>query len=92
MVLDPSKERIETVELKAGEVSMHSSMVWHASGPNTTDRVRRAIIIRYVGDGTIWLGSSRYEYNYSDDEVGIETGDPIGGEYFPIVPVNGESP
>lgn len=76
---------IETVALKAGEVSFHSSLAWHASGPNSTDRPRRALIVRYVGDGTIWLGSQRYEYNYSDDEVGIEVGTPLDGDYFPLV-------
>lgn len=78
---------VETVRLRAGEVSFHSSLTWHGSGPNTSDRQRRAVIIRYVGDGTIWLGSKRYEYNYTDDEVGLAAGDPIGGEYFPLIPV-----
>lgn len=77
---------LDTVELEAGEVSLHHPLTWHASGPNTTDRPRRAFVIRYVGDGTIWLGSRRYDYNYSDDEVGIAIGEPIGGRYFPVVP------
>lgn len=76
---------IETVRLRAGEVSLHSPLTWHGSGPNNSDRQRRAVIIRYVGDGTIWLGSERYEYNYTDEEVGLDAGDPIGGEYFPLI-------
>ncbi len=76
----------ETITLKKGEVSIHHSLTWHASGPNTSDRPRRAASVRYVGDGTIWLGSRRYEYNYPDDEVGIDIGEPLGGRYFPIVP------
>ena len=78
---------VETVRLRAGEVSFHSSLTWHGSGSNDSDRQRRAIIIRYVGDGTVWLGSRRYEYNYTDEEVGLDMGDPIGGEYFPLIPV-----
>ena len=78
---------VHTVDLAAGEVSLHSSLVWHASGPNRTDRPRRALVVRFVGDGTIWLGSQRYEYNYSDSEVGLSAGQPIGGEYFPLVPL-----
>jgi ectoine hydroxylase-related dioxygenase (phytanoyl-CoA dioxygenase family) len=77
---------VETVRLRAGEVSFHSSLTWHGSGPNDSDRQRRAIIIRYVGDGTVWLGSRRYEYNYTDEEVGLAAGEPIGGEYFPLIP------
>lgn len=87
-ISDPASEgfEIDTISLRSGEVSFHSSLLWHGSGPNNTNRQRRAIIIRYVGDGTIWLGSQRYEYNYSDEEVGLSVGDPIGGEYFPLIP------
>lgn len=77
---------VDVITVKAGEVSLHHSLTWHASGPNVTDSPRRAFIARYVGDGTIWLGSRRYEYNYPDDEVGIDIGEPLGGRYFPIVP------
>ena len=88
LIEDPVELGLETavIELKAGEASFHSSLVWHGSGPNTSDRPRRAVVIRYVGDGTIWLGAQRYEYNYTDSEVGLKMGDPIGGEYFPLVP------
>ena len=77
---------VRTITAKKGEVSFHHSLTWHASLPNVSDRERRAAIVRYVGDGTIWLGSQRYEYNYPDDEVGIGVGEPLGGRYFPIVP------
>lgn len=77
---------VETVSLAAGEVSFHSALLWHTSGPNDSDRQRRAVVIRYVADGTIWLGSQRYPYNYSDEEVGLEVGEPIGGEFFPLIP------
>lgn len=76
---------VESVDLKAGEVSFHHPLTWHASGPNGSDRQRRGFVVRYVGDGVVWLGSRRYEYNYADDEVGIAVGDPLGGRYFPVV-------
>jgi hypothetical protein len=76
---------VEPVEIQAGELSFHTPLTWHASGPNTTDGPRRGFIIRYTADGVIWLGSRRYEYNYSDDEVGIAAGEPLGGRYFPVV-------
>ena len=77
---------LDLVDLEPGEVSLHHPLTWHASGPNTTDRPRRAFVVRYAADGAIWLGSRRYEYNYADDEVGIAIGEPLGGRYFPIVP------
>lgn len=88
LIEDPAELGLEiaVLELRAGEASFHSSLVWHGSGPNDSDRPRRAVVIRYVGDGTIWLGAQRYEYNYTDSEVGLKMGDPVGGEYFPLVP------
>jgi hypothetical protein len=78
--------QLDTVELEAGEVSLHNPLTWHASGPNNTERPRRAFVIRYAADGVIWLGSRRYDYNYADDQVGIGIGEPLGGRYFPVVP------
>jgi hypothetical protein len=77
---------VEVLELAAGEATMHHALTWHASGANTTDRPRRAAVVRYVADGTIWFGADRYEFNYTDEEVGLSLGDPIGGPYFPLVP------
>jgi ectoine hydroxylase-related dioxygenase (phytanoyl-CoA dioxygenase family) len=87
-IRDPEDEgmEVETIDLGPGEVSLHHSLTWHASLPNVSDQPRRSIVVRFVGDGTIWLGSRRYEFNYSDSEVGCEIGEPISGRYFPIVP------
>ena len=76
---------VETIEMKAGEASIHHALTWHASGENSTDQPRRASVFRYVADGTTWFGADRYEFNYSDAELGLRLGDPIGGEYFPLV-------
>jgi phytanoyl-CoA hydroxylase len=76
---------VEVLELGAGEATIHHALTWHASGANSTDRPRRAAVVRYVADGTIWFGADRYEFNYTDEEVGLRVGDPIGGPYFPLV-------
>lgn len=80
---------VETIEMKAGEASIHHALTWHASGHNSTDRPRRASVFRYVSQGTRWFGADRYEFNYSDDELGLGLGDPVGGPYFPLVPERG---
>lgn len=77
---------VEVMEMRAGEATIHHSLTWHASGPNVTERPRRASVFRYVAAGTTWLGARRYDFNYSDDELGLQMGDPIGGPYFPLVP------
>jgi hypothetical protein len=76
---------VDVLTLQAGEVSFHHPLTWHCSGPNTTDRPRRAHVVRYVADGTVWFGARRYEFNYSDEQLGLVPGDRIGGEYFPLV-------
>jgi hypothetical protein len=80
---------VDTLEMKAGEASIHHSLTWHASGENMTDRPRRASVFRYVADGTRWFGADRYEFNYTDAELGLNVGDPIGGPYFPLIPEAG---
>lgn len=77
---------VETLELAAGEATLHHALTWHASAPNVTDVPRRAAVFRFVADGTIWFGARRYEFNYTDEELGLRAGDPIGGEYFPVLP------
>ncbi len=86
-IIEPADEglSIDTIEMKAGEASLHHALTWHASGENVTDLPRRASVFRYVADGTTWLGAARYEFNYTDAELGLELGDPIGGPYFPVV-------
>jgi ectoine hydroxylase-related dioxygenase (phytanoyl-CoA dioxygenase family) len=83
----PEEEGLEVVgyKLKAGEGGFHHALLWHASGPNTTDKPRRGFIPRYVAGGTIWLGAKRFPYNYSDDELECAPGEPIHGPHFPRI-------
>jgi ectoine hydroxylase-related dioxygenase (phytanoyl-CoA dioxygenase family) len=72
-------------ELKAGECGFHHSLIWHASGPNTSPNPRRGFIPRYVAAGTIWLGALRFPYNYTDEELECRPGEPIHGPHFPRI-------
>jgi phytanoyl-CoA hydroxylase len=85
---DPAAQDLEIVpyDLEPGECGFHHALLWHASGPNTSPNIRRGFVPRYVAGGTTWLGSARFPYNFSDEEVGCEIGGPIGGPHFPIVP------
>jgi hypothetical protein len=84
-IVDPGSIGLELVayDLQPGECGFHHALTWHASGPNTTADVRRGLVPRYVAGGTIWLGSKRFPYNFSDEEAGVAIGDPIGGPHFP---------
>ncbi|HXQ72746.1 MAG TPA: phytanoyl-CoA dioxygenase family protein [Pyrinomonadaceae bacterium] len=80
---DPAAEGYDVVayDLQPGDCGFHDAMLWHASGPNTSEHTRRAFILRYIADGTIWLGKKRFPY----DPVDCEVGKPIGGRDFPTV-------
>lgn len=86
-VLPPEEAGLEVVgyELKAGECGFHHALTWHASGPNTSPNPRRGFIPRYVAGGTIWLGSLRFPYNYTDEELECAPGEPIHGPHFPRI-------
>jgi len=77
---------VEFMTMRAGEASLHHALTWHASGPNSTDFERRAAVVRYVADGTVWFGERRYDFNYSSEEVGLRVGEPLDGPFFPLVP------
>ena len=72
-------------ELKAGECGFHQALLWHASGPNTSQNHRRGFIPRYVAGGTTWLGAQRFPYNYTDAELECAPGEPIHGPHFPRI-------
>jgi len=86
-VRQPEEEGLDVVgyELKAGECGFHHALLWHASGPNTSQKPRRGFIPRYVAGGTIWLGAQRFPYNYTDDELECAPGEPIHGPHFPRI-------
>jgi ectoine hydroxylase-related dioxygenase (phytanoyl-CoA dioxygenase family) len=81
---DPAAEghTVRHIELKPGECSIHSSMIWHGSTSNATESRRHALILRYVKSGTIWLGNERMPY----EETHCPVGAPIGGPMFPVIP------
>jgi ectoine hydroxylase-related dioxygenase (phytanoyl-CoA dioxygenase family) len=86
-VQTPEEAGLESVtyELKAGECGFHHALIWHASSANTSPNLRRGFVPRYVAGGTMWLGALKFPYNYSDEELELRPGDPIGGPHFPTL-------
>jgi hypothetical protein len=70
---------VQTYDLAAGECGIHDALVWHGSTPNCTDRMRCALVLRYVAVGTTWLGSARIPY----EDVGCRVGEPLTADHFP---------
>src|SRR5262249_2707408 len=69
-----------TYILQPGQGGVHDGLVWHGSVANATDSPRYAFVLRYVAEGTLWLGERRMAY----DETGCPPGSPLTREYFPL--------
>ena len=78
---DPRTEgySVHTYDLAAGECGIHDALVWHGSTPNTTADIRRALVIRYVAAGTLWLGNARMPYH----DIGCPAGGRLTSAHFP---------
>ncbi len=55
--IDPA--RVVSIDLKAGEISLHDDGLIHGSGPNTSDRLRCGLTMRFsptevTADRTVW--------------------------------------
>lgn len=67
------------VPLKAGYATFHHGKTLHGSGPNRTDRPRRATVTNVVRDGV---------HSVSDEPLlegvpVVPSGQPLGGQFFP---------
>ena len=59
----PGKEWIEEpCIMKAGQVSFHHALCFHASGPNRTPRPRRCVTAHIMPDGTAFQPDVQFEY------------------------------
>ena len=77
-VLDQTVDEIGTYgaevdnELKAGEISLHSDLLLHGSGLNTSGRRRCGLTLRYCA------ASVRAEFNWNREGVIVKGADPTG--------------
>jgi ectoine hydroxylase-related dioxygenase (phytanoyl-CoA dioxygenase family) len=69
------------VELKIGEATFHHPLMVHGSFANRTARPRRATVINAVRDGV----SSDSDQPLLAGVPSIPTGQPLGGQYFPLL-------
>lgn len=60
------------IELKAGEISLHSDLLLHGSGLNTSDRRRCGLTLRFCA------ASVRAELNWNKEGVIVKGSDPTG--------------
>lgn len=75
----PSKPRRRTTSY-AGECTFHHAFTWHATPPNTVGGRRRALVTRFMAEGT------RYRPAAGTRPVAVSHVDPMANdEWYPIV-------
>ena len=69
------------IELKAGEASFHHPLMVHGSYENSTKFPRRATVINVVRDGVM----SDSDEPLLEGVPAIPTGQPLNGQFFPLL-------
>jgi ectoine hydroxylase-related dioxygenase (phytanoyl-CoA dioxygenase family) len=70
-----------TARMRAGSCTFHNGLCFHYAGANRTDRPRRAMVIIYVPDGTLYNGRP----HLVTDPLGLHAGDRLEGDMFPLL-------
>jgi ectoine hydroxylase-related dioxygenase (phytanoyl-CoA dioxygenase family) len=69
------------IELKKGQCAFHHPLMVHGSYENTTDGPRRATVINVVRDGV----HSASTEPLLDGVPPVGVGQPLGGQFFPLL-------
>lgn len=70
------------LSLKAGDCTVHNSMVVHGAPANTTSRPRWAYIMSYYPTDARWTGAPHHIFN---EEAGLKVLEPAISPNFPII-------
>lgn len=68
--------------VKQGQVHFHHPLTWHGSGPNHSNRPRRAIGIHFMTEKTAYAASGNH---LMKPFISVQDGAPLKGDAFPLV-------
>jgi hypothetical protein len=74
-------EKSPPLDLKAGDATVHSSLVVHGAPANQRDRPRLSFTATYFDAGALYTGSA---YGQTDD-LGLAVNEPFDHPIFPVV-------
>lgn len=75
----------EPCVLKSGQVSFHSGLTFHGSGPNVTNEPRLCIALNFMPDGTRYNKHGMYHQLGKIMGPYVRHGDLVGDPHFPLV-------
>jgi ectoine hydroxylase-related dioxygenase (phytanoyl-CoA dioxygenase family) len=68
--------------VRKGQVHFHSVLTWHGSGPNYSNRPRRALGVHYMTEQTTYAANGEH---LMKPFITVAEGEKIQGEHFPQV-------
>jgi hypothetical protein len=81
---DPAyADRLISFDVEPGDLTVHHARTLHGAPPNTSDRRRRAVSVRYCGDDARYLHKPGLPGRAGLDQVA--DGDPVGEPWCPSV-------
>ena len=73
-----------SVDLKAGDATFHSGLLFHGAGSNQTKKLRKGMTVIYVSDGNRFDASDERNAAHTSCQ-GLKHGDVINTKYTPII-------
>lgn len=70
------------VELEAGSCTFHHGLTFHYTNPNTTDQIRRALVIIFIPEGITYAGDQKMGNPFSAT-ITSKKGEVLQGTRFP---------
>ncbi|GHD17595.1 hypothetical protein GCM10007147_06920 [Nocardiopsis kunsanensis] len=79
-----------THPMRAGDVHFHHGRVVHWAGENSTDITRISLATVYIDADAVYRPNFVYSELFPEDNLGgLEPGDPVRGERFPLAKLEG---
>lgn len=75
------RDRLISFDVQPGDITVHHARTLHGAPPNTSDRRRRAVSVRYCGDDARYLHKPGLPGRPGLDQVA--DGDPVGEPWCP---------
>jgi hypothetical protein len=75
----------EPVILKAGQVSLHHSLIFHGSGPNRTSQPRMGLVIHMMPGDTVYRAGRQWHPNLVFLGPNAYDGQPFSRDYWPQI-------
>lgn len=73
------------LRLRAGAASFHHALTIHGSGPNTTDRPRRSLVVHMMAGHVRYRAGSPNDNHMNVSLLGGRDGDLFAGDAFPVI-------